>query len=542
MEQFDPKSFEALAYAIEAAHSHDVGYLDTVRTTVDALAERLSMPGSMREDLAAAALLHNVGRLAVPQHVLHKAGPLTKEEQEKLKTHPVVAAGLASSLPVPHAVVTTIRHCAERWDGTGYPDGLKGENIPITSRVLGVACAYSALLHPRAFRPALPASDACEALERGAGSKFDPGIVTALLSIVSAAHGVGNLKQGPNESASALAAIASAQRESLSLADLADATTRSLHLEIVAETILAHARSLLGDATCVLFLPNEREEFLSAYAANGTNRRHLLGSLARIGAYHTGRAFTRDEIVHTSFLPNDLILRDVSDVWTPFRSTLILPLKAGGAPIGTLNLYSEQPDAFGPDTLRVLRQIAALAGRALGNAQRFAAVQETAYTDALTGLRNGRYLREFLDREINRARRESIPLAVLNIDLDNFKPINDQFGHARGDQTLREVAEILTDHIRSYDLAARYAGDEFVVVLARTGRLPAETVANKLKRATLEHGQALRKVDPEFPELGVSIGIALFPEDATDMQGLLCRSDAAMYVDKQAHRSGRQAA
>ena len=81
-----------------------------------------------------------------------------------------------------------------------------------------------------------------------------------------------------------------------------------------------------------------------------------------------------------------------------------------------------------------------------------------------------------------------------------------------------------------------------MVVLARTGRLPAETVANKLKRAMEEHGRKLSLLEPGFPELGVSIGIALFPDDALDLQGLLCRSDAAMYVDKQARRLGRQAA
>ena len=128
----------------------------------------------------------------------------------------------------------------------------------------------------------------------------------------------------------------------------------------------------------------------------------------------------------------------------------------------------QQPDAFGSDAQRAVKLLATQASRAVDGALRFDAVRETAFTDALTGLRNARFLREYLDRELNRASRDGSLLAVLNIDLDNFKLVNDRLGHARGDQTLQEVAEILRAHVRNYDLAARYAGDEFVVVLARS--------------------------------------------------------------------------
>ena len=186
--------------------------------------------------------------------------------------------------------------------------------------------------------------------------------------------------------------------------------------------------------------------------------------------------------------------------------------------------------------------MATQASQAIDNARRFTEVQETAYTDALTGLRNARFLREFLERELNRAGRDQSSIAVLNIDLDKFKPINDRYGHAMGDQILRDVAEILNTHVRSYDLAARYAGDEFVIVLTRAGRMAAEVVAEKLKRAVERHAHKFIAKDPEFPQLGISVGIAIYPEEAADLQGLLCRSDAAMYADKRDRHAQRQAA
>ncbi len=553
-QQFCFATLESLASAIEASHTYDLRSLRCMQQTVVALARSLALPEAEANALRAAALLHNVGRLGVPEHILHKSETLTTEEQTILHTIPVLSAQLLASVPFPWEIAALVRHHTECWDGSGYPDGLNGTAIPHGARILAVASAYSALRYPPASRTALSAFQAMNEIESRSGKAFDPDIVAALRRVTAEAEpsseqtlsGVhraalpesnglaASLSPGPAATTrSALKAIADAQRETIGLFHLAQSVTESLHLEAIGDALLNSTRALVPCAAAVLFLAEDTGEFLRAHAAAGANARHLLGSLARIGTFLTGRAFSRGEITRASFLFNDLILRDVSDAWTPFRSTLIVPLTAEGQTLGTLNLYSEEPDAFGDDTLRVMRLIAAPASRALHNARRFAAVQETAYTDAMTGLRNARFLREFLEREINRSRREQTPLAVLNIDLDNFKPINDRFGHARGDETLREIAEILHSHVRNYDLAARYAGDEFVVVLSRAGRIPAETVAAKLKRAVRQHSERIIAREPNFPQLGVSVGIALFPDDADDLQGLLCRSDAAMYVDKQ---------
>jgi diguanylate cyclase (GGDEF)-like protein len=569
-------TIEALTYAIEATDRYNIGHLDCVQRCVAALSRTLNLPEAEAAPLRAAALLHNIGRLGVPEHILLKAGALTAEEQEKLRAHPVLGARILASIPFPWQVVPIVRHHAEHWDGSGYPDGLKGSAIPFAARILAIANAYSALLHDRPFRNAMTPQQALAEIEARSGTQFDPAVVTAFRAIanelraeaetrvsgvgyrVSAEAGEREKAKGESlildtnnqkpetknqyptpdaEARAALDDIAEAQRETMSLLRLTQAVNESLHLEAVCDTLLASIREIVPCAACALFLPEKEGEFLHAHGALGVNERHLLGSTARVGTYLTGRAFTRGEIVRASFLPDDLLLRDVSDTWTPFRSTLIVPLQVNGMSLGTLNLYSEEPEAFGFEAQRVLRLVATQGGRALDNACRFAAVQETAYTDAMTGLKNARFLREYLEREVNRAQREESPLAVLNIDLDNFKPVNDRFGHARGDQTLREVAEILTVHIRNYDLAARYAGDEFVVVLARADRIAAEVVAMKLKMAVEQHAQRILSREPDFPKLSISVGIALYPEDGLDLQSLLCRSDAAMYRDKRSHRS-----
>jgi len=555
-------TIESLAAALEAGDPYNTGNLDCVLRITSAMSRATGLSEDDAAALRAAALLHNIGRLGVPDHLLHKAEVLTPDEQEKLRSHPVLGARILSSIPFPWDVVPIVRHQAEHWDGRGYPGGLSGEDIPVGARILSIAVAYSALLRDRPFRGSLSTDEGIAEIEKRSGTQFDPYLVKVFIRIVEdigieQARGEApfparssalpdrlcpDTRYSAEDVRSALEDIAAAQRETLALYALSHAVTGSLHLDEVCNTVVQSAMSMVPCAACVLFLPEEDNEYLRAHAAIGVNSRHLLGSLAKVGAYVTGRAFFRGEMAHASFLADDLVLRDVSDRWEPFRSTLVVPLTVMGKVTGTINLYATDEDGFAADAQRVLRLLATQAARAIDGALRYNAVRETAYTDALTGLRNARFLREYLDRELNRASRDGSNVAVLNIDLDNFKPVNDVMGHARGDQTLQEIAEILRSHVRNYDLAARYAGDEFVLVLVRSKRAAAEAIAAKLKAAIERFRQRCTARDPEFPPIGISIGIAMYPEEGTDLQSLLCNSDAAMYSDKSARKVNRSAA
>ena len=544
-------TLEAMTGAIEASDPFLIGHLECVRRAATAMAKSLSLSPLDTEALLIAGMLHNIGRLGVPENILNKAESLTDEEQERLRIHPALGARIIAPIPFPVDVLPLVRHHAEHWDGTGYPAGLKGGEIPLGARILAVANAYSSLLRARPYRPAMSPADALAEIERKSGSQFDPAVVAAFRSIAAQLREEAEEEAGraifqsidqPASAKAALYDIAAAQREALALQKLSLGMTKSLHREAIAESALQCVMETIAPSGCALFMPDGEEgEYLQCVASNGVNARSLLGSHARIGAYLTGRAFSRSESTCATFHPEDVKLREVSEAWTPFRTTLIAPLQCDGVTYGTLNLYSETPEAFGKDSARVLREIASQCARALSNAARYLEIAETAYTDSLTGLKNGRYLRQFIEQEINRAQRENKSVAILNMDLDNFKPINDQFGHARGDQTLKEVAEILRQHTRSYDLAARYAGDEFVVVLSQSDPIAAEVVATKLKIAVEKHGERLTQREAGFPKLGVSIGVALFPKDGADLQSLLCTSDASMYADKAARKQGRAA-
>jgi putative nucleotidyltransferase with HDIG domain len=130
--------------------------------------------------LHTAAFLHDIGKLAVPEHIINKPGKLTPEEFEKMKIHPVVGADILARVKFPYPVVPIVRSHHEAWDGSGYPDGLKGEDIPIGARILTVVDCFDALASDRPYRRAMPIDDAMALVKSKAGIQFDPEIVSLL--------------------------------------------------------------------------------------------------------------------------------------------------------------------------------------------------------------------------------------------------------------------------------------------------------------------------------------------------------------------------
>src|SRR5882724_4937183 len=174
------RTIEALALAIEAKDQTTHDHLERVRVYAVEMAKRLDLPPDEVEALRAAALLHDIGKLAVPEHIISKPGRLTPEEFEKMKIHPVVGAEILERVSFPYPVVPIVRAHHERWDGTGYPDGLKGEEIPMGARILSAVDCLDALATDRQYRKALPLDDAMQWVVDQAGKAYDPKVVDVL--------------------------------------------------------------------------------------------------------------------------------------------------------------------------------------------------------------------------------------------------------------------------------------------------------------------------------------------------------------------------
>jgi diguanylate cyclase (GGDEF)-like protein len=191
-----PAAVQALAAAIEERDNYTHEHSEEVVHLARGVAMLLGLQTDQAERIAHAALLHDVGKLAVPNEILHKPGPLTPQEWELMAEHPVAGERILLRIPELNEIAPVVRHEHEHLDGSGYPDGIEGRLIPIGSRIILACDAYHAMITDRPYRAALSPAEAAAELRRGAGTQFDPGVVEALLDLLG--H---DPPQGPDRSA-----------------------------------------------------------------------------------------------------------------------------------------------------------------------------------------------------------------------------------------------------------------------------------------------------------------------------------------------------
>lgn len=536
-EELCRRTIETLALAVEAKTGPNPGHLSRVAAYSVAIGRAMRMDEDILEGLRIAALLHDLGRLGIPDTLLTEEGDLTPEQLARVRDYPVIGARLLRNIPFGWPVVPIIRHHREHYDGTGYPDRLERDAIPIGSRVLAVADTFDVLVTGRPYRPGLSVEEALKRIEVGAGTQFDPSVVEAFLRCVHAATLTAAQSTDGVASQPGIDQIVRAREETRAMYELVCAVGSPMRTPAMLELVAWQVSALVSASACAIFLTCPDGKTMRALFARGINSSFLRGATAEIGSFLTGRVASRGIPTRATYLANDLTLTPSDELWQPFRSTLIVPLRGESAIVGTINLYHVQEDAFTEEDLHRLAMVGDLAGRAIENARTFESASEDAMTDSLTGLRNARYLQGFLDQELNRARKTKRGLAVILVDLDRFKAVNDTLGHACGDDLLRQVATLLRSALRNYDLAARIGGDEFVVVLPDADASQAEVVAAKLRDAVDRHVAMKRNADPDFPLVSLSAGVAVMPADGDTTEGLLAAADSRMYRDKRVKRA-----
>jgi diguanylate cyclase (GGDEF)-like protein len=214
------------------------------------------------------------------------------------------------------------------------------------------------------------------------------------------------------------------------------------------------------------------------------------------------------------------------------NSRMSIGLVSFGQTLGVLVLESARENAFDPMSQRTLESLADICATAIQNAQHVERVRQLAYLDGLTGIFNRRFFEMRIAEEIDRAKRFGSNLSVIMVDIDQFKRLNDEFGHLLGDEVLRQVSSIFSDHLRKIDVVCRYGGEEFAILLPETGAQSALQVAEKL-RQLIQRWQFPGVARP----VTVSAGSATSPENGTTRDDLVKAADAGLYAAKQAGRN-----
>ncbi len=264
-------TIETLAMAIDAKDQVTHGHIRRVQTYATGLAREVGVKDErLLKAIEAAALLHDMGKLAVPEYILNKPGKLTPAEFDKMKLHASVGADILSAINFPYPVVPIVRHHHENWDGSGYPAGLRGTDIPIGARILSVVDCFDALTSDRPYRPRLTDVEALEILNQRRGTMYDPLVVDTFVrvhdSIAPESTSSGPLPHVLDEIASArksmplavtppvLDEIAASADETLTMYELARDLSGQSNPGDAAEIVANNLRRLISHSLCVFFV------------------------------------------------------------------------------------------------------------------------------------------------------------------------------------------------------------------------------------------------------------------------------------------------
>jgi diguanylate cyclase (GGDEF)-like protein/putative nucleotidyltransferase with HDIG domain len=492
-------TIETLAMAIDAKDQVTHGHIRRVQNYAVGLARHVGVTDqSQIKAIEAAALLHDMGKLAVPEYILNKPGKLTPAEFDKMKLHASVGADILSEIAFPYPVVPIVRYHHEAWDGSGYPHGLRGTDIPIGARILAVVDCFDALTSDRPYRPRLSDEEAVKILLERRGSMYDPLIVDKFVSVHSriapeplpaavqrsALDGIRNSGHDPLPLSGTprFDEIAASSDETLSLYALARALAGQANLNDAGDLVAKHLRRLIPSSLCIFFIYDSKVDDLEATLAFGEASSVVKGLRIALGQRLSGWVAANLQTIVNS--DPSLDLGDVARAVTPrLRSCLSTPLVADNQLVGVLTLYSAIVDGFNEDHRRILEAVA----RQIAHTFRAAAAFDTfEHRDALTGLPSMTQLEQFLDS--NRIRvSEVAKITLLLVDVVGLNRINRLYGRESGDEALHHVVRQTRASLSIGDLVFRCEDDEFVVLLNNADPQTATTVASVIRDNVRDH-------------------------------------------------------
>jgi diguanylate cyclase (GGDEF)-like protein/putative nucleotidyltransferase with HDIG domain len=533
---------EALATAIDARDQVGIGHVRRTQIYAVGIGKILNLSDDDLQALNTGALLHDIGKLAVPDNILNKPGRLTPAEREKTKIHPTVGSSILQEINFPYPVVPTVKHHHERWDGNGYPDGLKQREIPFTARILCVADAYDTLRGARPYRPALSRKEAKRILLEGKGTQFDPQLVEIFLANLRKLEtevekqGLAYKRDGEetyqieNEAQNSyIEQIKRANREIFTLYELARVFSSSLNLQDTLSLFSKKISELIQFDTCIIYLLDPSNKTASATYVKGKNSKTLRNKQITLGEGATGYAMKNLQSVYQMNPALDFSFEHL-DFMEDYSAMASLPLIAEEKLLGAVSLYSCELSNYGEEHMRLLETIARIASDAIAMALQHAESETRALTDPMTNLPNARSLQLQFEKEVARASRNGSIFQLLMLDLDGFKSVNDSFGHKVGDKMLKELAKIMQGELRDYDFLSRYAGDEFVAIIPETSKTAVQELSQRIENAIGEF--KLDAGEGKFAKVGVSLGSSCYPTDGTTIDQIIIAADKRMYEVK----------
>ncbi len=557
------RTIEGLAMAVEAKDQNTHDHLFRVRDYVAKVATLMNLDDMQKKALQTAAFLHDIGKLAVPEHIINKPGKLTTDEFEKMKIHPVVGADILERVRFPYPVVPIVRSHHERWDGQGYPDGLQGEDIPVGARILSVVDCFDALASDRPYRRALPLPKAMDIVKSMAGSQFDPQIVAILDQCYAEfekiyeepgtfqalnlemevqrgiAPGAGfeteHAQEGNTPAAKTtqdvyLDAICAAGEAAQAMFELSQHAGSSLSVEDTVALMASRLHALVPFDCCALYL--KQTEAVAARYIDAEFRQLFTRTPIPLGDGLSGWvAQSGLPILNgNAHVEPTYIRANAGETRLELASAVAIPLlDLQGSTFGVLTLYARDADRFSKGHLRVLRTAEPKFSLALGNALSNERSGNGAHAGAVSHLPNSSGLLRALAEEVSRSEQRQGHCALIVCGLQSPSTAHERHSEAAASSLQRCFVDQLQQRCRHQDTVARLGAAEFAVLMPdlQEAFTPerllwiSEAIATASKQACV------------LPNATVSYGAAFYPHDGETPEDLIAAANREMFRHKQ---------
>jgi diguanylate cyclase (GGDEF)-like protein/putative nucleotidyltransferase with HDIG domain len=532
------RTVESLALAVDAKDQTTHSHIRRVRAFAEGLAALCGITsGDQLMAIRTGALLHDIGKLAVDDYILTKPGKLTTQEFDKMKVHALAGHEIVEQIQFPFPVAAFVRGHHERWNGRGYPDGLKGEEIPLGARILSIADAFDAMRSWRPYKTSLSMQDSLNQLRAKAGTDFDPNLVELFIRNIdqlenaateaamdtrelsfrslpatgNPAIATGAAPQAPHPLAAATTA------ELLSLYEFCASISQHLELQDLYVNIAQRIRRLVHYDLCAFYLERGNGTVRVEYAA-GRFSEKIQNLTLQVGKGLSGWVAAYHQPMINTGAAMEFHGADFEHI--QLKDSLVVPLMQDDACIGTISLFAEDPMTYSQEQLSVLQAVSRYVAPAIAEARKRAAGKsEQREIEVETRAYHASYLSVVASRLLATAAKTGSPFSLIYLDLSNFSQLVRLCGADTGDAILKRVAEGLRLELRNADFLVQFGRRGFVALVDGMGRETSTLLAQQLQRRIREINMG--NIAGKNVSIFQQAGVATYPEDGMNITALL---------------------
>jgi len=531
------RTIETLALAVDAKDQTTYGHIRRVRAYALGLARFSGLKSA--SDIKAieiGSLLHDIGKLAVEDYILNKPGRLTKSEFEKMKLHSTAGDEILQQVQFPYPAAQCVRHHHERWDGSGYPDSLRGDEIPLSARILAIADAYDAIRSSRPYKSSINVQDSIELLKSQSGLSYDPKLIQIFIQHISdleneADAAVNNISElsfrkyfEKIDATIELPLLSPAEatlpnpvlHELAKLLEFCSGIGQTLELEEALPILANRIHRIVPYYTCILFSYQENDSIKGIYVAG--NFSQLLNNLT----IPLGKGVSGWVTAYKKPMLNadpQLEFQTFAEDFTQLRDILSVPILLDDHSLGAISLYSDSKAFYSQSHLSLLQTIADSAAFLFHDSTTSSEQPPTTSLDPVTQLHSFSYFLAAGAQILNLSKLSNSPATLLYLELTNFFQNISLFGPQISDLILSKVSDRLRSELRDTDIGARYGYNAFVCLLPGVKSTQAVRYAQALE--TQIRTLSLPVSSAHNARVAFKLGIASYPNSGHSILSLV---------------------